>query len=513
MLRVASGAACLILSLCCFAQIEFNRRYDSFEQLQVQEGWAIELRGDSGFTAVHMSRVLSGSEEYLVTSLVVLDALGNVDTLSRVPLDTLIPGIYCGWTNSSDITDAGDIVIGGSTSDLDGVHMAALIRFHPSGAYDTMYTYLPEGTVFIGRQAKQTPDGSFVLTGSRSLNGNTDGFLIKTDANGAQEWVQTYGGTSYDEFVAVDMVPGGGYYLGGYSFVPGSNYQHWALCVDGLGGIIWNITWGGTYTDPAAHLMTSSDGHAVIASGLRYNSTNGPAHLYMAKLDSTDGSFLWQHTYSAPTINTTLFAVKEVQPFGDLIATGQAYDANGEVGVLVRTTSTGDSLWMRYYNYHDALVDSGDAQLRDVLPTPDGGFIAVGVAFGIGPYSQDVWVVKTDSMGCIEPGCHLIQGMQTQITNLRDALTVAPNPVVQGGSVQVHLELPENFTPQGALRLTLVSSDGRVVHEKVIAVTGHSARSEGVPLSLDRTRMPAGLYHLHVSDDTRWISGAKLVVE
>ena len=168
---------------------------------------------------------------------------------------------------------------------------------------------------------------------------------------------------------------------------------------------------------------------------------------------------------------------------------------------------------MRNYLYQDSTVSNGRGILRDVQPTPDGGFIAVGMAFSGGGYSQDVWVIKTDSMGCLEPGCHLITGMETQITNLRDALTVAPNPVAQGGSVQVRLQLPEGFAVQGALRLTLVSSDGRVVHEKVIAVTGHSARSEGVPLSLDRTRMPAGLYHLHVSDDTRWISGAKLVVE
>ena len=162
------------------------------------------------------------------------------------------------------------------------------------------------------------------------------------------------------------------------------------------------------------------------------------------------------------------------------------------------------------YKYYDAVVSNAIGQLRDVLPTPDGGFIAVGVAYNLaipsgGSYSQDVWVIKTDSFGCIEPGCQLIQGMETQITNLRDALAVAPNPVASGGVVQLHLKLPENFAAQGALRITVVSNDGRVVLEEQLR-SATSALIFTAPTS-------AGLYHVHLSDATRWISGAKLVVE
>jgi hypothetical protein len=208
-------------------------------------------------------------------------------------------------------------------------------------------------------------------------------------------------------------------------------------------------------------------------------------------------------------VSTGLFAVKEVTPGGDLIATGQAtFGIQSERGVLLRTTSLGDSLWMRYYTYYSELVASGDGQLRDVLPTPDGGFIAVGVAYPAaidtgGFHGQDVWVVKTDSMGCIEPGCDLITGVETQITNLREALTVYPNPVARGGTVQVKVELPEHFEAQGQLRLSVSDAAGRLVHEQKVG--------PGVT-SLDLV-LATGLYHLHLSDATRWIAGAKLVVE
>lgn len=82
--------------------------------------------------------------------------------------------------------------------------------------------------------------------------------------------------------------------------------------------------------------------------------------------------------------------------------------------------------------------------------------------------------------------------------------SVQPNPVAQGGTVQVVLQLPGNSTTQGTMRLSVVGSDGRLVHEQ--AVQGDSYQMMNIPFS-------AGLYHLHLSDADRWIATMKLVVE
>ena len=66
---------------------------------------------------------------------------------------------------------------------------------------------------------------------------------------------------------------------------------------------------------------------------------------------------------------------------------------------------------MRNYFYYDADVEEGQGRFFDVLPTADNGCIAAGVAYNPvnAPYppghSQDTWVVKVDSMGCVVPGC------------------------------------------------------------------------------------------------------------
>ncbi len=70
--------------------------------------------------------------------------------------------------------------------------------------------------------------------------------------------------------------------------------------------------------------------------------------------------------------------------------------------------------------------------------------------------------------------------------------------------MQVQFELPEGFIPQGPLRITVVSSDGRVVHED------HLPNPTG---QLSTGNLRPGLYHVHIHDATRWISGCKLLVE
>jgi len=303
----------------------------------------------------------------------------------------------------------------------------------------------------------------------------------------------------------VDNRPSGGFYLGGQYRLTFDNKQLWVQALNDTGEVDWETRWGSAYDEPNAHLTTAADGHVLVASAWGLGD-NWYLRRYLTKLDSADGSIIWDRMYGPAMYYGTFYVVQEVNPGGDLIAVGDSYEGSTDSGVLLRTTSEGDSLWMRYFSYNDSLVTNGDAFLRDVQPTPDGGFIAVGTAYGAGGiYGQDVWVVKTDSMGCLEPGCHLIMGMQTQITNLRAALKVSPNPVASASTVLVHLDLPANFSPQGALRLSVVSSDGRVVREEQFT-------SSTTPFTFPAPSS-AGLYHIHLSDATRWISGAKLVVE
>ncbi len=107
----------------------------------------------------------------------------------------------------------------------------------------------------------------------------------------------------------------------------------------------------------------------------------------------------------------------------------------------------------------------------------------------------------------------LIQDVSTGTTEIplptsAACFSVQPNPVSRSGSLQVAIDLPEYFTVQGSLRLTITDALGRLVLEQQLA-TG--ARSANLPIT-GALAVP-GLYHLHLSDASRWISGATFVVE
>lgn len=414
-----------------------------------------------------------------------------------------------GWANAAAQRQGGGVVVGGSSKDSLNTDRPVLYLFNEMGQLDTMYSYGIAGEDWIGRCGKQTPDGGYVITGETNTNGTSvDGFLLKVDSLGNLEWVQTYGMTNQAEYLTtVDLAPGNGYYLGGQVNVGSGNYDQWLLRVDASGGLIWEEDYPTPYHDPSTHVTTLADSDLVFATAWSVNPADDQV-LALVKVDQ-NGSTLWSMTYDGAAYNTALFAVKEVSPGGDLIAVGQSSYPSLFNGVLLRTTAQGDSVWMRYYQYADSLWTQGFGNLRDVMPTPDGGFIAVGTAMASSNnpndppiYGQDTWVVKVDSMGCLEPGCHLITGLQSQVTTWRGALTVAPNPA--RGVARLAWELPEGLV--GSCQLSVVSAAGHLVETVPVALAEKN-------YSLDVSGYPAGVYHVHLVVDGRWVSGGKVVVE
>ena len=489
----------------------FNKRFDLFSEGEGETAWGVEVKPDGSSIVIFNSAYQQGGWFYPSgTASVQVFSDGSFAQGSRFTLPDR--GNYPGWANCTSPLFGGGYFVAGSTALVGDTNRVAIYLLDEFGTVTDFFELQLPGQSWIGRGGAQTDSGEFVVVGEMANGPDLDAFLVKTDVQGNVLWVRTYGDPALREgLTSVQPGPWGGYYLGGQREVSLGNYEPYIIRVDDLGFVIGQADYPGPYyRSTNAQLTLAPDGGVWVGGG--YNVAAGPegrrATIY--KVDQ-NGALLWRKLYG-PTSRTGFFTVQEVPGSTDLAAAGfndSLVFGGGITGVLLRTTATGDSLWMRNYAYSDSLLSNGNSGFYDMQPTPDGGFIAVGFAYyaflADTTYSQDVWVVKVDSMGCIEPGCHLVTGIETQITNLRDALNVAPNPVTSGSTLQVQLKLPENFVPQGAWRITVVSSDGRVVREEQLSsATG----------ALTFTAPPsAGLYHIHLSDAARWISGAKLVVE
>ncbi|MBL7983017.1 MAG: T9SS type A sorting domain-containing protein [Flavobacteriales bacterium] len=389
------------------------------------------------------------------------------------------------------------------------------MRFDANG--DTLWTRVfgdPNGSNFwSGQQAKRTMDEGFLIVGFTGPIAATSwlGFALRTDLDGNELWRATYPwpGSPYSALSSFSTLPGGDLFMCGTRFMTVNNGDYSVQRTDGSGGLRWRVSWGGPFTDGITQVATGSDGHA-LACGIRsYAAGYTSSQPYLAKLDSSDGSIMWEKEYG-PKLYSHLFYSLQECPDGNVIAAGRCFEQPGptvQKGLLALTSAAGDSLWKYYYFYVDTLISTGQGTFYDVIQTQDGGFIAAGsvnnpVGQGNPPgYSQDTWVVKVDADGCIIPGCNSV-GIAEQATNLLGAISIWPNPA--HGQTTVQLTLPPGVA-NGPFELTLVATDGRVVRRERIAGNGEH--------TLALHELPAGMYYVHVADGGKWLTGGKLMVE
>ena len=151
---------------------------------------------------------------------------------------------------------------------------------------------------------------------------------------------------------------------------------------DSVGNMLWSKTYGGVSGDS---VVQTSDGGFAIAGMTLPVGANGN-EVYLVKTDSV-GNMLWSKTYGG-TGTDEGYSVVQTSDGGFAIA-GMTLPvgANGNDVYLVKTDSVGNMLWSKTY---------GGGQGRSVVQTSDGGFAIAGFTDA---YKGGVCLVKTDSVG------------------------------------------------------------------------------------------------------------------
>lgn len=492
----------------------FNRRFDLRDNGRPQTAWGIEHMSTNNYLLIQASGETDTISpglffSYYAIGLTAVDGY-NGDKLWDKRFNVDWHGVVPGWANCCDSLPGGGVVIGGSKQDTLQNLSAFLIVFDAQG--DTVFTRdlgIP-GQQWNGFSVKRTQDGGFILVGQTDATGFLDGFAIKTDALGNELWRRTYGqpAPQTDGLVHVVQLPSGDFVMSGAKYPQNNSQRRWLQRTDPLGNTLWEQLWPAQPVGQVIMVELLSDGNVITCGNEAYAPNNLQQRPYMAKVDPSDGSIIWDRLYGPIAQFNVLQVVKET-PNGDLIACGVSEESGFMQGVLLRTTAQGDSIWMHKYWYQDSIYTQGTGQFYDVLPTPDGGFIATGPTYRYQPvqpnfppgYSQDAWVVKVDADGCIVPGCNSV-GITEQATNLQGALTIFPNPASE--FVTLRLELPPSVA-QLPLQLSVVGMDGRIAKQQVLAGNGeHTLALHG---------LAAGVYHIHISSEGKWLTGGKLIIE
>ena len=451
---------------------------------------------------------------------------GNVILNNNFPIQG--QSVFMGFNNSGFKTQSGGFVNGGAIVPFNeiGGSYPALWRFTPTGDTLWMRRYFDATKFYSADNVVQTSDGGFALVGrtvADTTTGNPQIFVLRTDSIGEMLWYQEYGDPvisgEYGESIA--QAPDGGFLIGGYIDPTSASYSNgYIVRIDSVGNFLWDQQFGSSqYEEGAAFVRALSDGNFIIVrgNGLFYIGNDSQSISQIIKINP-EGDILWQGSYGQISENSFFLTAKE-NPDATIIAQGVTITENptnqafGLVGTLAKFSADGDSLWMREYSYQTEGTPEAYVihTLRDVTPLPDGGYAAAGwvnvlnIPDNPGEYfGQDVWVFKTDSMGCIVAGCDTIVGIEELLfAEQQTWFTYGPNPV----KTRLNIYLTEiNPGIINDLTFELRNLEGKLIRQFYASEFG------GISYMLDIDNQPGGMYILSLRNGNRILQSERIII-
>ena len=468
--------ALIYFFLFCFSfgnsQIRFNVNLTTGnDTLDDAGGNAIELRKGCFLTcgnAVGYSTVYAAG--YLVKTKT------NGDTIWKKQFD-FAPNIGNDvFTDLKELPDSNYLLVGTTYDSIIQNSDVFLAKIDTNGnlLWFKKYTHTDNDQ---SAELKLTPDGKVIIVGNSSPNPNTtynDVLLIKTDLNGNLIWRKRFGDAFEEVYLTLEVVKNNTeYVLGGRHgyYSTGNPYFDMSIMrTDTAGNIIWQQQYGTPIgNEPAGSVIQTLDTGFVLSG--TYNNQGA-----LLKIDK-DGNQQWVKYFGLGT-NSWIANVKQLQDSSFAMIVSDFYlPINNWTGFLIKADKNGGQLWKRVY---PGVINRGN-YFYGFNVTKDKGFVMAGMYLHAGQPHNNLWLVKTDSLGCDSVTCsYLVTGVKDISYELGE-MSLAPNPT------------------NGLLTISSLNDFTKI---EVLSITGQVLLSETVDSKthqLELQNFSDGIYFLRVS--------------
>ena len=125
--------------------------------------------------------------------------------------------------------------------------------------------------------------------------------------------------------------------------------------------------------------------------------------------------------------------------------------------------------------------------------------------------SQNFWLLRLDSLGCIEAGCDTINiENPPQIVNF-PTISIYPNPLINEGTIQINLDLVDinNVT---YFEIELRDIAGHILEEFTIDQFHWKISNNKINIPFTRGTYSSGIYFIEIKTTNKIIGNMKVLL-
>ena len=332
-------------------------------------------------------------------------------------------------------------------------------------------------------------------------------YIVKIDSSSEIIWEKTFGYLLNNYAFSIDAYTNGDFVISGLTD-PTTNFSEtdgYLAKLDSSCNIIWQKKIGTTEDDAGILVRIFKDQQNLFLKQSIDTLVNEGDEMepdYIGKLDN-NGNFIWRTFFNGP-FKQDIWGIREMDNKSIVVVGIKDVDEVSQGrGFICKLDSNGVKLWERtYYTRTDR-----ENYFTDVAKVSDGGYIVTGSAWS--ETDQDVWLVRLDSMGCLEPGCDIVD-VPTITVNNTTLFNFYPNPMHNTATVE--LQIPYNFQilSGATIMLQIMDVSGKIVD--IYANIPLSNPGETIRFNVYRKNLVAGYYQAMVKYNNVNIGEFKIIV-
>ncbi|MDP8205951.1 MAG: hypothetical protein P9L92_04740 [Candidatus Electryonea clarkiae] len=283
----------------------------------------------------------------------------------------------------------GYLLAGGTKSYGNGGADFWLLSIDSDGNEEWSQTYGTANDDYVGSKFDFTPDGGVILAGyTRINNEETNTFLVKTDAQGNEEWTQTIDNYENNEFWSIQNSDDGGYYIVGRNQSENEDqYYVWLVKSDSDGEPVWETSFHADESYSWGYdILVMPDNDILILGNMDHPGSDS----WLINV-SPLGLENWRKQLE----DVFLWGRRMVSTFDGNISIVGDSRFDSRLGVsITKTDINGNHIWGRFLT-----PDEMDERGTGICQTSEGGYIVTGYSESDSHERLEIVLYKLDVSG------------------------------------------------------------------------------------------------------------------